>query len=499
MAVVTVRNGARPVDARDRDWASISFKLGLCATTLMFLGSFGGGSLQKRGSALEWFGLEFLSFGHGAALSNVTLWVGTTTLVIAWLLLGKAHADVAVVRRIVLWWLAPLAAAAPMMSRDVYSYLMQGSLLRDGFDAYTQGPSANPNAILFEVSHDWRNTTTPYGPLHLWIGEGVTRVVGDNVLAGTYMFKLISLLGFAAIIWAVPKIAQQLGADPGFALWLGVANPVMIIHMVGGMHNESVMVGLVSIGLWLALRSRNGGEFFFGIALIAVAMSLKATAAFCLPFVVWIWVNKAPTPAQKWVAFFVAAIGGAVLTVAIVALITSVSGASWGWIAALTGNAKVINPLSFPSFVAGHIANFGKIFFNPFPFNDVVAVTRKLSMLVMAGGFVACWWFFRSRPIIGTTVMCMVMFTFNAVTLPWYYASVLSLVGTFSSSRYVKQFVVAASVVVALAFTGSGNHQLYNPLWMATFTLIGWVGARWLFPRPTSGTELAEHSSGTHP
>ena len=107
--------------------------------------------------------------------------------------------------------------------RDVYSYLMQGAMQRDGFDPYTQGAAVNPGPYLLEVSHDWRNTTTPYGPLHLWIGEGVTRLVGDNVTAGVLVYKLISVLGFVAIAWAVPRIARELGGDPALALWLGVA------------------------------------------------------------------------------------------------------------------------------------------------------------------------------------------------------------------------------------------------------------------------------------
>src|SRR5699024_9060230 len=66
-------------------------------------------------------------------------------------------------------WILPLLLPAPLSSRDVYSYLMQGAMVRDGFDPYTEGPAVNPGPFLLEVSQDWRNTTTPYGPLHLWL------------------------------------------------------------------------------------------------------------------------------------------------------------------------------------------------------------------------------------------------------------------------------------------------------------------------------------------
>ena len=68
-------------------------KLGLVASLLILLGSFGGGSLQKRNSLLSAANLDFLSFGHGAAFSNVTLWLGTVLFVVAWVLMGKLVID----------------------------------------------------------------------------------------------------------------------------------------------------------------------------------------------------------------------------------------------------------------------------------------------------------------------------------------------------------------------------------------------------------------------
>ncbi len=474
-------------------------QLGIFAAVLITLGSFGGGSLQRRNSLLSLAGLDFLSFGHGASFSNITLWFGTVFFVVAWLLLGKLVLTKAVdtkwVRRLIISWVIPLALAAPIMSRDVYSYLMQGSLLRDGFDAYTQGPAANPNQILFEVSHDWRNTTTPYGPLHLWIGKGVTTVFGDNVTAGVYAFKALCLLGFFALVWAVPKIAAALGVDTTFALWLGVINPVLVFHLIGGMHNEAIMVGLVSVGLYFTVantapqsqppRMYNGiyPGFFLGVALVATAMALKATAALILPFMVWIVVNhQAQRGKSQILTFMIAAVTGAIETVAVLAAITWASGASWGWIAALTGNSKVINPLSFPSFVAGIVGEAGRIGNEQYDFNAFLSTARSASLVVMAIGFVFCWWYFRKRPITGAMWAYLITFTFNSVTLPWYYSSVLPLAAVMTTSTTFKRVATIASVVVALAFTGSGNHQLYNPLWMTILVIGGWVASEWLYP-----------------
>lgn len=464
----------------DQPHATRALRLGLIATCAMLLGSFGGGAFQRRGGVLDLLGWEFFAFGHGAAFSNVTLWSGTICLIVAWVILGRAHITAAELQRILFIWIVPLVFAGPIMSRDVYSYLMQGTLLRDGFDPYTQAAALNPNAVLFEVSHDWRTTTTPYGPLHLWLGKLVTSISGDHVLAGTYIFKLLAVAGFVAIVLLVPKLAGELGLDPRWALWIGVANPVMIIHLVGGMHNEALMVALVCLGLLLIVRAERLLMVLAGIGLIAVGMALKATAAFCLPFVIWIYVYKASTRSEAFRRWCVSGFLGALTTVVTLWIITKLSGSTWGWIAALTGNSKVINPLSVPSLIADTLASFGSLFFAPFPYNEVLAITRLSASVIMLVGFVSAWWFLRKQPMLGMAVMYMVMFSFNAVTLPWYYASVFVLLGLFPLSRRWAYVVIIGSIVVASAFTGSGNHQLYNPVWMSIAGLAGWFAASWV-------------------
>lgn len=488
-------------------------RVGLLGAVLLALGSFGGGAIRNRGGILEALGLDFLSYGHGAGFSNTVFFIGMVLLVAAWALLGRQSVfgerfidpggPLHTVRRTLWLWILPLLFAAPMLSRDVYSYLMQGAMQRDGFDPYTQGAAVNPGPMLLEVSHDWRNTTTPYGPLHLWIGEGVTRIVGDNVTLGVILYKLISVAGFAAIAWAVPHIARHLGGNPTTALWLGVANPVMVLHLVGGMHNESLMVGLVSVGLVLALRHR----FVAAVALIAVSVSLKATAAIALPFVVWMAVTHyggafgvAAHRMRRFWAFLVAGTVGVIETIAVVAAVTWLSGSSWGWLSEITGNSKVINPLAAPSLLAGLVSPYFRLFNQDFSYNTALNVLRTIFMVLMLVGLVVMWWLFRQndrRAVMGVTAAYSVAFVFNSVTLPWYYASVLSLLGTFRPPLWLLKFATGASMVVGLAFSGSGNHQLYNVPMIATLALLSWAVTVYIFAETDQQRSARATSSGS--
>ena len=115
-----------------------------------------------------------------------------------------------------------------------------------------------------------------------------------------------------------------------------------------------------------------------------------------------------------------------------------------------------------------------------------LSILRPISMAVMLLGLVLVWWVFRQddrRAIAGTAAAYQVAFVFNSVTLPWYYASVISLVGTVDPPRWVLRLAVGASAVVTLSFTGSGNHQLYNTWWMAGVLALAWVLSDWVFGR----------------
>ena len=96
------------------------------------------------------------------------------------------------------FWLAPLLLSVPVFSRDTYSYLAQGALLRDGFDPYAVGPIDNPNPLLDNVSPIWTITTAPYGPAFIMIARLVTMLVGNHVIAGTMLLRLCMLPGLGA-------------------------------------------------------------------------------------------------------------------------------------------------------------------------------------------------------------------------------------------------------------------------------------------------------------
>src|SRR5262249_25121377 len=70
-------------------------------------------------------------------------------------------------------------------------------------------------------------------------------------------------------------LARTCGADAARAAWLGLASPLVGMHLIAGSHSDALMIGFAVPGLYYAVRRRPViGGFWLGIA-----VAVKATAA----------------------------------------------------------------------------------------------------------------------------------------------------------------------------------------------------------------------------
>ena len=105
-------------------------------------------------------------------------------------------------------------------------------------------------------------------------------------------------------------------------------------------------------------------------------------------------------------------------------------------------------------------------------------------MACMLIGLVAVWWLCRKDnrdAIMGTAAAYQVAFVFNAVTLPWYYASIFTLMGTFRPPLWLIKFTTGVALFIGVSFSGDGNHQLYNWFWVIGMIVVAWFATQWIF------------------
>lgn len=441
-------------------------RLGFVGSVLITLGGLGAGSTRQHDPLLEAIHMSWLRFGHGLVLSSIVLWVGVGLMLIAWVRLGRrvlaGAADEFTMRVTTACWLAPLLLSAPVFSRDTYSYLAQGALLRDGFDPYAVGPVGNPNSLLDDVSPIWTITTAPYGPAFILVAKLVTMLVGNNVVAGTMLLRLCMLPGLALLIWAAPRLARHVGADGARALWICVLNPLVLIHLMGGVHNEMLMVGLMAAGIALTLRRRQVA----GIVLLTFAIAVKATAGLALPFLGWVWMRHLrddrgwrPVP-----AFLVAALSTVAIFVAVFGVISVAAGVGLGWLTALAGSVKIINWLTVPTAAANLIHAFTSGFL-PVQFYAVLRIARLVGIGVIAVSLPVLWWRYRRddrAALTGIAAVMLVVVLFVPAALPWYYSWPLAVLAPLAQSRRAMAVIAGFSTWIMVIFKPDGSHGMYS-------------------------------------
>ena len=243
----------------------------------MVVGGVGAGGVLVHDPLLTNTALGFWRYGHGRDMAGALVYIGVALLGWAWVRLGREVLAGRVRGRAVLVtagvWMAPMLVAPPLFTRDVYSYLAQGALPLAGFDPYAVGPEAMPGTLTDNVHFFWQDTPAPYGPLFILIAKSVAAAVGQNMIAGVLLMRLALLPGVLLLVWALPELTRRLGGRVPVALWVAVANPIMVIHLVGGGHNDLLVVGMLAAGALLALR----GQPVAGIAVVSAAMAVKAT------------------------------------------------------------------------------------------------------------------------------------------------------------------------------------------------------------------------------
>ena len=452
--------------------------LGLVGATLIALGGLGAGSTREHDPLLESLHLSWLRFGHGVVVSTLVLWGGVALMLAAWLWLGRRLIDgqpISVRTMIATtgFWLAPLLLSVPLFSRDTYSYLAQGALLRDGFDPYVVGPIENPNSLLDDVSPIWTTTTAPYGPAFILVARLVTLIVGDNVVAGTMLLRLCMLPGLALLIWAAPRVARHIGADGAVALWICVLNPLVTIHLMGGVHNEMLMVGLMMAGIALTFARRHVA----GAALIAIAVAVKATAILALPFMVWVWMRH--LAGSRLRAFAITSLASAATFVVVFAVLSSLAGVGLGWLTALAGSVRIINWLTVPTAVANLTSTIVGAFV-PVNFYAVLEVTRLAGIAIILVALPLLWWRFRNddrEALQGIFWAMVVVVLFVPAALPWYYTWPLAVVSALAQSRAEIALIAGFSTWIMVIFKPDGSHGMYS--WLHVLLATACAAAAW--------------------
>ncbi len=448
---------------------------GFVGSLLLTVGAFGVGWLPLRTGLLDIVYVEALrGTPAGQLLSRALVFVGVALLLQAWLVLGHdlfadqiswnrddpAHAislNPATVSAILAAWCLPLLVSPPLFSRDVYSYYAQGRVMELGQDPYTTGVADVPGWFQDGVDPMWGETPTPYGPLFLLVSRGVANFAVDQPALAALVFRVIALVGVVLLAVYVPRLAFLHGIDPGRALWLGVLNPLVVMHFVAGAHNDALMAGLIAMGLCLAAERRAA----WGAAAISLGAAVKPIAFLALPFVGLSWAGLRAGWGRRIGAWALTALvaGGVFVAISIVA------GLGWGWIGALTTPGEVrtwLSPATALGMLTGGALEWAGLAQDG---DSAVTVVRLIGSLL--GVAAIAWLVLRPEgrsPTRGAALAFLAVVVLGPVIQPWYLLWFLPLfAATGLSPTQLRWTVVliAGFSVHAMAESSSTQDNLF--------------------------------------
>jgi hypothetical protein len=286
----------------------------------------------------------------GRILATAVLMAGVLLMLDSWLRLRPRAGRPQPTRHILWLWSLPLLLAPPLFSRDAYSYAGQGRIVHIGLDPYRYGPAAIAEQYSQNVDPMWLYTPAPYGPLQLQIQHLIVDIAGPNhPYAAAVAMRLPALVGVALIAFLLPRIASRFGYDVGLTTWFAVLNPLVVMHLVGGAHNDALMLGLMVLGIYLAIEKRP----WLAAVAIAVAGAVKAPGLVAILLVAALEARRrrGRVPTVPEVFREVTRIGGA--CVAAFLAITIACGLGLGWLGAL-GVPGVVRSVLSPVTCRGH-------------------------------------------------------------------------------------------------------------------------------------------------
>ncbi|NYE44362.1 alpha-1,6-mannosyltransferase [Streptomyces fulvorobeus] len=456
-------------------------RLGTAGSVAAVVGGWAAGSLPARDPWGLWV-------PHGSTLTTsaaVLAYAGLTVLVVAWWQYGRAGASVRETLVTLAWWTAPMLLAPPLHSADVYSYIAQGAMVVEGHDVYVEGPSVlDPGGLggdaAASVGGHWTDTPAPYGPFFLVLARGVTSLTGGTIVPAVLGMRLVAVAALVLIVWALRRLAREHGRSESTALWLGALNPLLLMHVVGGVHNDGLMTGLMLAGVVLALR----GRWITGSVLVALAVMVKSPAAVALLFIGVLVTSSATGPLRRRLAKGLLAPG--LVAAAVAVATTLLAGTGFGWLGTQSVAGTIHTALSATSDIGlglGHLLR-------PVTGTDPATVKSLVRTVGLAGAaslilFLA-WRALRGslQPVHALGLALLALVALSPMVQPWYLLWGTAVVAATSPHGRAGTAVAVLSAALVYETHPTGSTPPYGFALAAVAGVIGALLVRREPPEP---------------
>lgn len=443
--------------------------VGAAGALMIGVGGLGSGALPVVDNPYSAFPLGDI-MGRMLQTSSSVVLIGTGLLVLAWVLMaryvGSHSVTVGELARTFAAWSLPILFTAPLFTQDIYSYLAQGTIVAHGMDPYSAGPVellGTDHPLARSVPFIWAQSPSPYGPVALSVSAAISVLTDDSIILAVLAHRVVSLCGIILAGWATTHLARRCGVRPPTALWLGILNPLTLLHLIGGIHNEAILLGLLLAGMELGLRGiswlsdarpyRGAALLAAAVALISCAGMVKVTGFLGLGFIGMAlarYVHARGRSAVAAVGF--SALATAVGLVITVAAVSAVSGIGLGWVTGQGGAASIRSWMSVTTDIGAIAGFFGMLLGLGDHTEAILTITRGAGVL-LAVAFVIRMLLATFRgtihPVGGLGVGTFVLVILFPVVHPWYMLWAILPLATWANRAFFRVAVIIYSAAMS--------------------------------------------------
>lgn len=388
-----------------------------------------------------------------------------------------------IIRQAIIAWTVPLMFTVPILSRDVYSYLVQGRVLHAGLNPYSDGVSTQPGWFMQGAHSLWAESPSPYGPLFLQLSQLIWFISGGIPEVAVLYFRIISLGGLVLCMWAIPALAKNFGARGDWALWIGAANPLFGLYLIAGVHNDAFMTGLLLAGFYLLMHHKFS-HLLAGLALIGLSVAVKPLTVVALPFAGLMIYYRHPGQCIPYLKRFGAWLLTGTVVLAVMTIFGALSGLWFGWFTAMFSSGDKAFPFAPYGLLGLGIGWLIDLIFHTEirPVADIVYALGKVIALGIGAAYALSPRVINPVRATGATLIAFVLLA--PVMQPWYVMWILPLLAVVRVWRDWVSWVLF-SLVMLLIIIGAVD-QISVEQWMPALQIrifvaaLGIIGAGWI-------------------
>jgi len=173
-------------------------------------------------------------------------------------------------------------------SYDFFNYVFDAKIVTH----YHQSPYGHkaldyPGDPMLGFMH-WTHRLYPYGPVWLAITVPLSFLGGGVFTVTLLLFKAFSVGIFLLSCCIVEKISSKIKLNSLLALVFFALNPFVLIESLVSAHNDSTMMALCLVGVYLLFNQKKYSPWMF----LGLSIGIKFATVFLAPLFIWFQVSK---------------------------------------------------------------------------------------------------------------------------------------------------------------------------------------------------------------